>query len=143
MYPSVYWTVFLCAHLIHIKYTPPPPAHQERYGGLNVPVVDAKLQGRVLVSLRAALDLVTSFGTQLSTLHSYLQQVPTPSLSLTNTLFMHSVNYLISFCTCFSFAPNSHSAVKYIPLTQAQVHRFLLSIKRYMIMCVHMYMLYT
>ena len=46
---------------------------------LNVPVVDAKLQGRVLVSLRASLELVTSFATQLSTLHSYLQQV---SLSL-------------------------------------------------------------
>ena len=38
-------------------------------------VVDAKLQGRVLVSLGASLELITTFATQLSTLHSYLQQV--------------------------------------------------------------------
>ena len=48
------------------------PAH---YAALNVPVVDAKLQGRLLNSLRASLELLTAFATQLSTLHSYLQQV--------------------------------------------------------------------
>jgi protein phosphatase 1 regulatory subunit 21 len=50
------------------------PAFPEHYAALNVPVVDAKLQGRVLVSLRATLELLTAFATQLSTLHSYLQQ---------------------------------------------------------------------
>ncbi|CAI8032508.1 Protein phosphatase 1 regulatory subunit 21 [Geodia barretti] len=52
----------------------PETVRRETYAALNVPVVDAKLQGRVLVSLRASLELVTSFATQLSTLHSYLQQ---------------------------------------------------------------------
>lgn len=51
------------------------PGLPEHYAALNVPVVDAKLQGRVLVSLRASLELITTFAAQLSTLHSYLQQV--------------------------------------------------------------------
>ena len=51
------------------------PGLPEHYAALNVQVVDAKLQGRVLVSLGASLELITTFVTQLSTLHSYLQQV--------------------------------------------------------------------
>ena len=52
-------------------------AYPDHYAALNVPVVDAKLQGRVLISLKTSLELITDFATQLSTLHSYLQQVTT------------------------------------------------------------------
>jgi protein phosphatase 1 regulatory subunit 21 len=91
-------------------------AHQEAYAALNVPVVDAKLQGRVLVSLRASLDLATSFSTQLSTLHSYLQQrcktypidtgtgaqVSTVNKKLCKLLHSSSSSYTKPFISAFS-----------------------------------------
>ena len=67
--------MYICGFIILTTCTHVPAVRRETYAALNVPVVDAKLQGRVLVSLRASLELVTSFATQLSTLHSYLQQV--------------------------------------------------------------------
>lgn len=41
---------------------------------LNVPVVDTKLQAEVLTILRSGMELVSTFTTQMSTFHSYLEQ---------------------------------------------------------------------
>lgn len=44
------------------------------FAALNVPVVDTKLQAEVLAALKGGMELITTFTTQLSTFHSYLEQ---------------------------------------------------------------------
>ena len=82
----------------------------EHYAALNVPVVDAKLQSRVLVSLKASLELITAFATQLSTLHSYLQQVLTTwYMYIVYTLiYMYvQVHYIYCMYLCMLLSPCS------------------------------------
>ena len=73
LFSSLYLNVSLLFHT-HL-HTHTHPAVIPEYNALNLGAVDRKIQSDMHFALTRALEIVSKFTTQMSTFHSYLEQV--------------------------------------------------------------------